>query len=183
MTLFSKKGRASSAEVVDNHLILSLPNAAEPIVWRMSLDKIGNASFEIKKAKNEDAFNLVLKTKKGTAETIAPFSQKQEALDALIHASDALQKSETKNDNDFKNNNSYSDTKTETNPRIKKGNNKWLYLFLGFLAVIALYTYMINQVPNKINGLNGSSQNVSSGNQNSPQTGVPLSADDFLNGL
>ncbi len=182
MGLFNKKDLTSSAEVVDKHLILSLPNAIEPIVWRMELDKIGTASFEIKQTKNDNAYNLILKAKKGTAETIAPFNDKEQALDALIHASKALQRPEgiNKNSNDSPvNNNTTHDSNSNT-----KRSNKWLFLFIGFLVVIALYIYMTNQLPNKINNLgSNTSQSLSSDNDPLSQTGVPLSADDFLNGL
>jgi len=64
MSLLMKKQLKSSAEVVDKHLILSLPNAVEPIVWRMALDKIGTASFEIKHVKASDSYKLILKPKR-----------------------------------------------------------------------------------------------------------------------
>lgn len=182
MVLFNKKEIVSSAEVVDKHLILSLPNAVEPIVWRMQLDKIGTASFEIKKAKKDGIYNLVLKAKKGTAETIAPFSDKEQALNALIHASEALQKPEVTNNNIVSNNDNNNPAPKHGN-NSKKGSNKWLYLFLGFLAVIGLYIFMTKQLPNKINDFGGSPQSLSSSPNPQSQTGVPLSADDFLNGL
>ncbi len=182
MALFNKKQLTSSAEVVDKHLILSLPNAIEPIVWRMALDKIGTASFEIKSVKKGTVFNLVMKAKKGAAETIAPFNQKEEALDALMKASNALQKPEISNNNTATATVKKISNKTAANPP-HTNNNKWLYLLLGALFVVGLYFYMINQIPTTISNLGNNAPNLSSGNNAQPQTGVPLSADDFLNGL
>ena len=183
MSLLKKKQLISSAEVVDNHLILSLPNASEPVVWRMALDKIGTASFEIKPVKGEDAYKLLLTPKKGTAETIAPFASKEEALAALMQASDAMQRP------------AQQSTQAEAVQNISmahmgasgiagagnKASRKWLYLLLAFLAVVGLYALMLKQMPNKVDNFGNALSSPSSGGAN--QIGVPQSADDFLNGL
>jgi len=54
MGLLKQKQLSSSAEVVEKHLILSLPNAIDPVVWRMALTKIGTASFEVKPVKGKE---------------------------------------------------------------------------------------------------------------------------------
>lgn len=180
MGLLNKKELTSSAKVVDKHLILSLPNAVEPVIWRMSLDKIGTASFEIASTKNSTVCKLVLKPKKGTAETIAKFNQKDESLEALIKASEALQSSEHADTTKSK-----IATENKAAPSNKeKTNHKWLYLFIGFLAVIGLYAYMSSLMPKKINDFGQTKQtNTAFGNAPKTETGVPLSADDFLNGM
>ena len=192
MKLGSKKQknvRQSSAEVIDDHLILSLTNAVEPVVWRMELNKIGTASFEIKEIKASGNHKLVLKPKKGTAETIATFETKDEALVALTQASTALQ-------------NPVQNTPTNTEQKINvitptiastnetnapKSKNKWLWLFLGFLVVIGLYSYLMSMVPNRINNFGSapttnSSTNAPSSDNRAP-AGVPLSADDLLGNM
>ena len=182
MSFVGNKKIKSSAEVVDKHLILSLPNAIEPIVWRMDLSKMGTASFEIKKIKSSDAHKLVLKPKKGTAESIAQFEDKETALNALLQASEAMQRPEHSEQFAAPINNANNKQTTLTQPK-NKSSNKWLYLFLGFLAVIALYIYMTMQIPKKITRpTNNSETTIPSSNDKAP-VGVPLSADDFLNGL
>lgn len=179
MKFLQKNKITSSADVIEKHLILSLPNATEPVVWRMALDKIGTASFEIKKpTKTIKEYRLTLKPKKGAAENIAAFETEDAAFNALLQASAALQKKETAGQ---------SQTNTiekEQNTQKNKSGSKWFYLFLGFIAVIALYAYMTSLIPQTQNLLNESAQTNStsaSGGTNN-QAGVPLSADDFLNG-
>ena len=173
----------SSAEVIDKHLILSLPNAIDPIIWRMSLDKIGTASFEIKQTKANDNYKLVLKPKKGTAETIATFNVKDKALEALLNASDALQTPEPAGVVQYSKTNKEYNANNTTNTE-KKGTHKWLYLFIGFLAVIALYSYMSSLAPKENKNFGTTNQaKITSNSTPQEQTGVAVSADDFLNGL
>jgi hypothetical protein len=177
MSLLKKKQITSSAEVVDNHLILSLPNAMEPVVWRMALDKIGTASFEIKPTKNKDAYQLVLTPKKGTMETIAPFEDKENAMTALMQASNAMQRPSKAKDNSQQ---QIHVTSAGLSAQQNQPSRKWIYLLLGFITVIGLYILMVKQVPKTINSAGNQSTSISSGTS---QTGVPQSADDFLNGL
>ncbi len=175
----------SSAEVVDNHLIIALPNAIEPVVWRMELDKVGTASFEIKEIKTSGHYKFNLKPKKGTAEIIATFETKDDALNALVQSSDAMQNPvtssnvKTKNDKEQKIN-IVTSAAPQSEPK-SKGINKWVKLLLGLLIVVGLYAYLMSLMPNRINNLSDSPAATPS--SSTPQTGVPLSADDFLNGM
>lgn len=185
MSLKGNKKIKSSAEVVDKHLILSLPNAIEPIVWRMELSKMGTASFEIKKIKSSDVHKLVLKPKKGVAEPIAQFEDKETALNALLQASDAMQRPGHNEPSIVAPSNNVPNSNVQSTPTQSKNktSNKWLYLFLGFVAVIALYIYMTMQIPKKITDQTNSSETTIPSSSNKVPVGVPLSADDFLNGL
>lgn len=176
-----KEPLTSSSEVVENHLVLSLTNAIDPIVWRIAFDKVGTASFEIKEIKTSGHHKLVLKPHKETAETIAVFEEREDALTALIQASDAMQKP--------------AKTCTVTTAKPQEANNiiaadsskkskKWLWLFLGLITLIALYGYLVNLMPNRTANF-GSAQTTasSSAKSNNAQSGVPMSADDFLNNM
>ena len=184
MGLLKQKQLSSSAEVVEKHLILSLPNAIDPVVWRMALTKIGTASFEVKPIKGKENYKLVLKPKKGAAELIAPFETKGEALEALVHASNALQRPEGEvaaSVNVSQNANVQTQSPTQ-----KSGSAKWLYLLAGFFAVIGLYLYLASQVPSRVADFGSETASNQTDTQNSgggAKTGVPLSADDFLSGL
>ncbi len=181
----NKKPLTSSAEVVDNHLILSLTNANEPIVWRMALDKIGTASFEIKEIKTSGHHKLILKPKKGTAETIATFEIKNDALEALIQASDAMQKPAHSNKNLNTNEQKINIVAAgPTSQKNKQSKSKWLWLLLGLLIVIGLYSYLMSLMPSRIQDL-GNTQTTNSApvTPSNLQSGVPMSADDFLNNM
>ncbi len=186
MGLLKQKQLSSSAEVVEKHLILSLPNAIDPVVWRMALTKIGTASFEVKPVKGKENYKLVLKPKKGAAELIAPFETKDEALEALVHASNALQRPEGEvavaaSTEASKNSNVQIQSRTH-----KPNSKKWFYLLAGFLLVIGLYLYLASQIPNRVSDFGSDVVSNQTGTQKSgggAKTGVPLSADDFLSGL
>lgn len=175
----TKQTNNTSADVVDGHLVLSLLNAQEPKVWRMALDKIGTASFEIKNDEKSSVSKLVLKPKKGTAEIIAAFDTQEEALVALTSASNALQKKENKKTapkQKTKNEQIVIDT-----PQ-KSGAPKWLMLLFFAAIVVGLYLYLSSLIPqNAIELTNTSASSASIGEQQ-PRTGVPMSADDFLSG-
>ena len=179
----------ATADVVDNHLILSLPNAAEPIVWRMALDKIGTAAFEIKQDDKNHVTKLILKPKKGTAEIIAPFQNKQEAVSALMAASNALQKAGPQTS--IQQNNSAqqaSTTPLQASPKTQHQNSqsetqKWVIAILGALIVIGLYYYLTTLIPDTTIGFEDQATTNFTSSAPQDSVGVPVSADDFLNGL
>ena len=57
-------GYSSSAKVVDGALILSLPDAVSPVVWRMELDDVKAASLGIE-PKDNNVYVLTMKEGKG----------------------------------------------------------------------------------------------------------------------
>ena len=85
--------RKPSANVVDNSLVLSLPNAINPVVWRMELAKAKMSAIEIREDKLGD-FTLILKTPKGDSNEIARFNDKSDALKGLGAISSAMSKAE-----------------------------------------------------------------------------------------
>jgi hypothetical protein len=168
-----------SADVVDDYLILSLPNALEPVVWRMAMDKIGTAAFEVKQEAKSEKANLILKPKKGTAEIIAPFATKEEAIEALVAASNAMHNGSTHNAPTRKNNIIKNNSKISNSSETQK----WIIVLLGAIIVIGLYSYLTTLIPDTIES--NSLSNQASMATNAPQetTGVPVSADDFLGQL
>ena len=181
---------SASADVIDGYLVLSFPNSLDPIVWRMSLDKIGTASFEVKQTKNSEETKLILKPQKGTAEIIAPFANKQEAVDALMLASKALQESPTTIQKKQKVTVQSADQENQSHETVivrskSSGNEKqkWLIAILGAFIVIGLYLYLISLIPGETQSFNNTASVNTSVQNPSEATGVPVSADDFLNGL
>ena len=173
MALSFKKtinSKSTSANVVDGHLVMSLLNAQEPKIWRMDLNKIGTASFEIKQDKDSSITKLILKPKKGTAEIIAIFNSQEEAIGALTLAANALQGNETSS-------NKVQDKTSETS----SSSPKWLFVLLGLFVVVGLYFYTSNLVPEKNIGFE-QVVTTSTTNTSSPQEtiGIPVSADDYF---
>lgn len=186
------KSQQSSAEVVDGYLILSLLDAIEPVVWRMSLEKIGAAAFEIKSEESGTLSKLILKPKKGTAEIIASFSEKEGAVQALKKASMALQNKAQASftpvptpDGGADKNNKTVKIAASTQHIPKKEGQRWWLVIVGIILVGGLYYYLNTLIPNTTTNFQGA-QNIAAPNNNaspSNTTGVPVSADDFLNGL
>ena len=180
----------TAAEVVDSHLILSAPDAIEPIVWRMALEKIGTAAFEVKADNKAEKFKLVLKPKKGTAEIIATFSSKEEAVEALIAASHAMQAppqnmTSSKNLNTVRKSSgsTYQGTTEETNIQ-KQSSGKWLIVLCGLFLVAGLYLYLNSLMPTATaigKASTGQPNNIIT--DPSQTTGKPVSADDYFNSL
>ena len=81
----------SSAKVVDGNLILSLPDAINPVVWRMELGSVKASALEVKPLAAEGTFLLSLKTPKGEVHDIAPFQTRDQAVRALMRVSAGLQ--------------------------------------------------------------------------------------------
>lgn len=171
-----KSIKSTSANIADGHLVLSLLDAQDPKVWRMALDKIGTATFELKSEKDSETTKLVLKPKKGTAEIIATFNTKNDAFNALTVASDALNYKQTATKEKLENPTTSAQT---TNTSSSK---KWVLLLMGFVTVILLYVYMTSLIPQTTVGFE---QNTTSSTQpnNNSTTGVPLSADEFLGSM
>lgn len=180
----------SAAEISDDHLILSFPEAVEPVVWRMSLDKIGTASFEVKPLKDSDQAKLVLKPKKGTAEIIANFETKDQAVNALMIASKALQtgssQKTTLKEQVVINKSADSEASHETviiSNTSSKEKQKWAIAVLGALIVLGLYYYLTTLMPNSAQSFDSSTNSLNTSLNPTEATGVPVSADDFLGGL
>jgi len=174
--LKNKSNSKMTATVADDHLVLSFPNAVEPIVWRKSLDKIGSATFEVKQEAKKKNYNLTLKKTKTTSEIIASFETKEEAINALNGASDALHGRSKK---------SNSNQSPESGEGSSNEAKKWIFALLAAAVVVGLYYYMttlIPAIPQEIGG--GNTQAATSQGPVTPDaTGVPVSADDFLNSM
>jgi hypothetical protein len=82
-------GYVASAKVVDGALILSLPDAISPVVWRMDLGSVKSSSLEVRDQK-DGTFMLTLKAANDVTD-IAPFAEKAIAVRALMAASHALE--------------------------------------------------------------------------------------------
>ena len=171
----NKKIKRPQAEYIDDVLTLSFPNAVDPIVWRMDVNDIKTASFEIQSLKDKQEFKLFLKPQGGTEQVIARFSDKDAAFDALMLASDAL----------HQDNSSAKTTGKKPTAHKKRGAGKWLLLIAGLILVLGLYIYMINLVPNT-QDFQTTTAATTTNNQPAraqDKTGVPVSADDFFEGL
>jgi hypothetical protein len=190
MTALWKKNNEtyeSSAKVVDGSLIISLPDALNPIVWRMELGSVKASALEVRPHANDGTFILSLKTPKGDVHDIAPFNSRDVAVRALMRVSNALQGASGKmiapsiplpgvtTAQDM-----------PSRPALSSGTGsvslKWLIALVGVIVVIFLFAKMSSMA--KQYAMSGSGQ-TATGAASAPigDTGVPQSADEMLRGF
>lgn len=175
-----KKTEKIIASKVDDVLILSCVNAVQPIVWRMEIDKIGTASFEVDIDAQTGHTSLVMKQKTGKAEKIAVFKTKEEAVEALMAASDAMQSISIPSP--------AMQAKVSTPQKMivkgqQKSGLKWGWLALAFVVVVLLYIYLTTLMPQTMELPTNAQNSLSDQTPPQQRTGVPMSADDYLQGF
>lgn len=161
----------NTASVNDGFLILTLTKSVKPVVWRLELEKAKNASFEIQE--QEDGHALTIKAPRKSLETIGLFSEQDDAFDALMSVSSALQNNEKPVQKATK-------VKTEISPESK--SNRLIIVLTATCFVIGLFYYLwVHALPTtqtfETQTISGESTDPAN------QTGVPVSADDLLKGF
>lgn len=173
-----------SAKVVDGSLILSLPDAINPVVWRMELGSAKASALEVKPAPADGTFLLTLKTPKGEVYDIAPYATREQALRALMRVSAAMQGAQGRlvaaaPASSFI---SPADTATANTAARYKGTGasplKWALAVAGIFLVIFLFSYLGTISPAPTTAPGNAGEETQSG-----ATGVPQSADEVLRGL
>lgn len=182
---------SSEASVIDNYLVLSFPHAVEPVIWRMALDEIGTATLEVKKEARSENYALILKKTKTSQVKIAILETRDEAVEALQTASNALLNKQTPSPLARKEKPVVSAIAQENSKEIldnirkerTKPSKKWVYLGIAALFVILLYSYLGSLIPEQANGFNAETSTTASPLSTPAQkTGVALDADDFFSG-
>lgn len=178
---------SSSASVVDGNLILSLPDAINPVVWKMELSSAKSSALEVRK--NPDGTStLLLKTVKEDIHTIASFEQKDSAIKALMVVSQALKNADGKIYSHAKQTVSSLVDASPSHVRAnlfssQKENMKWLFAILGVVFVLFLFAYLSKSAPYPVEEQTSQGTQTSIGANPSDQSGVPQSADDVLKGF
>jgi hypothetical protein len=191
-----KQTYLTSAKVVDGTLILSVPSAITPAVWRLDLGNVKASSLEVRDEKEEN-FTLVLSTPKGDVHDVASFYTKGEAIEALLAVTAALESAQGQikpglyaASNDIGQNASQNRLPVpsphyQSPPPASKKTNKALASVAGVLILVVMIVILMNLGP-KTATLDGNSPSTSAASS-SPSTlngtsgaGVPMSANDFL---
>ena len=158
----------SSIKIVGDKLILSLLDAKEPVVWQMDLIHAQAAAFTVKEDNKTKTFNLVFKSQGEKQENIAPFDDKQSAIDVLVKTSETLQNSQG------------GTTKAASAPKNKDDDDDKLGAILAVILILLLFVTWVffSSAPSKFAGLGG----VETGSYGNPRetSGVAVSAADFL---
>lgn len=163
-----KHNKTSSAKVVDGSLILSLPDAKTPVVWRMALGEARAAALEVREG--ADAHTLVLKYPKGDTIDIAPFESKDKALGALMAVSRAMQSATGK-----------TAGAAQPDPERPAGGAGWKWLIPLILIILAVFLFSRTAALVPVDYTAGQETSTSPGG--AATDGVPQSADRFLGGM
>ncbi|QQG36699.1 MAG: hypothetical protein HYS17_02685 [Micavibrio aeruginosavorus] len=168
---------SSSASVVDGTLIISLPQAITPVVWRMDLGHARASALEVRSLEN-GTHVLTLKTPKGDVHDIAPFAQRGKAIEALMAVSRAMEQAQGQI-RPIAANMPEIGTVSSAAPVTSGKNAKRRPLtgIIGTLLLLGLIIVLFNMGP-KSPGIPATEPVA---DQPPAATGVPLSADDFLN--
>lgn len=176
-------GYASSARVVDGTLILSLPDAVSPIVWRMDLAQVETSALEVR-ALDNGVHMLTLKTAHEDLLQIAPFASRGPAVKALMAASRALEQGQGRSRIFATGQEDKAATPAHVTYNIRKGGvGKWLAGLAAIILIIVLLNIKTGMQP-PTGSLTGGGMPTAASmlGQSAPDraTGVPVSAEDFL---
>ncbi|MCC7304948.1 MAG: hypothetical protein IT558_01675 [Alphaproteobacteria bacterium] len=174
---------SSSAKVVDGKLILSFPEALTPVLWQMDLEQAKASAIEVRENKDNGSFVLTLKTPRGEAVDVAPFSDRQQAVDALMAAARALESAHGKIRAPRAANEAGSPVDYARAPKPASAG-KWIAGILAVFMLFVLFNIWGSLLPRQAS-LSQANPGPASASQASggdiPASGMPVSADDYLN--
>lgn len=167
----------SKVNIVDGKLILSLPDAETPVVWQMDINKAKSAAFTIGEDKKAKLFYLVLRDEEGKEQNIASFKDKDGAVAVLMETSEMLQSSHGKIKKDK------SPVTADTSPQHDPKSEKLGAVLAVLLIILLLGVWVLSATMSRsVDTYGYQDETASSASPSSPNdTGVAVSADDFLN--
>ncbi len=173
-----------SAKVVDGTLILSLPDALTPVVWRLDLGQTKASALEVRSAEN-GLHTLVLKTPRGETHDIAPYDNKAGAVRALMAVSRAMEQAQPSVANDSGRSHVPALIPAAAAGRARPRKVLTATAAVVLVAVLLLAALNIGprraSVPGMETGEAASSIAPATGGMTgSSESGVPVSADTFL---
>jgi hypothetical protein len=176
----------SAARVVDGKLILSFPEALSPVVWQMSLNEVATSALKVEDKKTK-GFTLVMATPSETMD-IASFATREQAVEALMAAANALENAsghigaQSTGARSFEHETVRFMHAQAAPEKTKK--RRWLTPVLAILGLIALIGYWGSVQPRAPQSFNAAQNSAPNEQATSPQnqSGVPVSADAFLQG-
>lgn len=176
---------AASASVIDNTLILSLPDAITPVVWRLDLGQTKASALEVRE-REEGVFALLLKTPRGDVNDIANFATRGRAVAALMAVTRAMEQAQGQIRNFANDSDSYNPTHLPVPVRGRKSKNYnpkgshdkgWVGGLIALALIVVLGGLIMNMGPKPVSSLSAASPAAGTP---AIESGVPVSADDFL---
>lgn len=182
-TAQNNTGTTSTVKVVDGKLIMSLPDAQTPVVWQMDIEQAQSAAFTVEEDKKKKTFTLVLKTQDGEVQNIAPFENKETAVNILMETSGALQNAHGQIKPTTMAHASNTNIASPVAQQNDDKNNKIgaILAVLLILVLIGIWSLSAsNSVQLQNDRLLAPTETAISPQDAKSASGVPVSADDFL---
>lgn len=171
-----------SARVVDGTLIISLPHAITPVVWRMELGHAKSSAMEVRQ--QENIHMLTLKTPRGDVNDIAPFDSRGKAVQALMTISRAMEQAHGHMYPYAAANNSGITNLPAMRPESarQEGKNHFAAGIASVVLLLGLIAFLVNMSsPHNIAPASGNAEISTHGGSTPANTGVAQDADAFLN--
>lgn len=168
---FFKTSYRSTAKVVDGSLVLSLPDALVPTLMRMDLEEVRAAALEVTPRK--ETYVLTLKVSKDNIRDIAPFETREQAVAALMAASQALEKGSARAN--------YTPADEQ-----RAGTSGSALKWVGAVGVVLFLFWIVSSMGSQIprppasEGATNTASATGASAGGKDATGVPLSADEYL---
>jgi len=161
-----------AVNIQGNMLILSLPDANSPVVWRMDIKENASAAFEVRE--QDGAYALVMKGSNGEISEIASYQEKDQAARVLMMTNEVLMEGGGADP--------LKPKKKKKKPRTAIVILKW---FFASLVTILLVLIMVQALQNMQPGTNQSfvpqgTERAVSPDIPPPPQGEPVSAEEFL---
>lgn len=168
----------NEVSVSGGKLILSLPNAQTPVVWQINLESAQSSSFSISEDKKKKVFAFASKNENADTVEVACFEKKEDAVDILMKTSSALQ--------NIAQIHSASVGDANSAPPSKNNKSDKYGAIIAFILVILLFFVWTMLASSNIedlsfSGASGLSDEATQDASSRQSSGVPVSADDFLN--
>lgn len=171
MSLFSPMHR-SSAKVVDQSLVLSLPDAISPVVMRLSLEDVKSATLGVEEKDGRHV--LIVRFNEKDVRDIATYEERDDAIAALMAASSALEKG-SRSSGDHTSSGGHG-----SSFYLKGGVLKWVGAIAALLVLLYIIAAVSSNRPGLVEVRDAGSPTTATESVNPAQTGVPMSADSFL---
>ncbi len=183
---------SASASIVDGTLILSLPDAIAPVVWRLDLVHAKASALEVRS--NEDGtVTLLLKTPRGDVNDIARFENRGRAVAALMSVTRAMESAHGQiraatNDDAGTYNPTHLPVPVRTRSSKRHTAHQpdhkvkgWISGIAALALVIGLGFFLMNMGPRQVTPQSPTAgPSAQSGAPIEQSAGVAVSADDFL---
>ena len=172
--------QSAQASVADGKLILSFPHALTPVVWQMDLNEVKSSALEVVEDEKTKRFILVSKISDTKIVEIAPFDNREDAVDGLMAAAKALEGAQGQIRG--------TANTAEQHPQLYVQNGtqhkrSWLPLLLLLFTVLVIFTVWASlsaRIQNTHFETLGTTSSASQNTQRAAEPGVAISADEFL---